>query len=139
MRKVRNITVAVPPDLYRQTRRLAAEYDSTVTAMVAYILQRLPRALKVVRFPVGGPKPSRSESSTPADAPVPTSAEPPAAQPASTAKPSPSRVEPNAVSGGTTVSLTPNPAESAASRHLVGEITAAVRQYDHASPTPSAT
>jgi hypothetical protein len=35
MRTIRNITVAVSPELYRQTRMLAAEYDSTVTAMVA--------------------------------------------------------------------------------------------------------
>jgi len=45
MRNVRNITVAVSDDLYRQTRRLAAEYDTTVTAMVVYLLQRLPAAL----------------------------------------------------------------------------------------------
>jgi hypothetical protein len=32
MRTVRNITVAVTPELYRQTRMLAAEYNSTVTA-----------------------------------------------------------------------------------------------------------
>jgi hypothetical protein len=56
MRNVKNITVAVPVDLYRQTRKLAAEYDTTVTAMVAYLLQRLPDALKRAHFPVGGPK-----------------------------------------------------------------------------------
>jgi hypothetical protein len=42
MRKVMNITVAVPPELYRQTRRLAAEYDTTVTDMVRYLLEKLP-------------------------------------------------------------------------------------------------
>ena len=56
MRDVKNITVAVPVDLYRQTRKLAAEYDTTVTAMVAYLLQKLPDALKRAHFPVGGPK-----------------------------------------------------------------------------------
>jgi hypothetical protein len=55
MRTVKNITVAVSPELYRQTRMLAAEYDSTVTAMVAYLLERMPKALKAARFPVGGP------------------------------------------------------------------------------------
>ena len=56
MRNVKNITVAVSVDLYRQTRKLAAEYDTTVTAMVAYLLQRLPDSLKRAHFPVGGPK-----------------------------------------------------------------------------------
>jgi hypothetical protein len=56
MRNVKNITVAVSVDLYRQTRKLAAEYDTTVTAMVAYLLQKLPDALKRAQFPVGGPK-----------------------------------------------------------------------------------
>jgi hypothetical protein len=53
MRKVKNITVAVPVDLYRQTRRLAAEYDTTVTAMVAYLLERLPIHVEKARFPKG--------------------------------------------------------------------------------------
>jgi len=57
MRKVRHITVAVSPELYRQTRHLAAEYDTTVTALVAYLLERMPKALQAARFPVGGPKP----------------------------------------------------------------------------------
>lgn len=54
MRNVRNITVAVTPELYRQTRKLAAEYDTTVTAIVAYLLERLPDALKRAGYPVGG-------------------------------------------------------------------------------------
>lgn len=56
MRKVRNITVAVPHDLYLQSRRLAAEYDTTVTAMVAHLLERMPMYLKNANYPVGGPK-----------------------------------------------------------------------------------
>ncbi len=56
MRNVKNITVAVSVDLYRQTRKLAAEYDTTVTAMVAYLLQRLPDALKRAQFPGGRPQ-----------------------------------------------------------------------------------
>jgi hypothetical protein len=58
MREVRHITVAVSPELYRQTRRLAAEYDTTVTALVAYLLERLPRALEAARYPKGGEKPA---------------------------------------------------------------------------------
>jgi hypothetical protein len=34
---VRNITVAVSDDLYSQTRRLAAQYDTTVTNMVRFL------------------------------------------------------------------------------------------------------
>jgi hypothetical protein len=77
MRNVKNITVAVSVDLYRQTRRLAAEYDTTVTAMVAYLLQRLPDALKRAQFPVGGPKwapatrPNQSAAAPDPDTPTP--------------------------------------------------------------------
>ena len=58
MHKVKNITVCVAPEIYRQARHLAAEYDSTVSAIVAWLLQRLPAALERSRFPKGGPKPS---------------------------------------------------------------------------------
>jgi hypothetical protein len=51
MRTVRNITVAVDPELYRQTRRIAAEYDTTVTDMVRFLLLVLPEAVKAVRYP----------------------------------------------------------------------------------------
>jgi hypothetical protein len=36
MRTVRNITVAVDPELYRQTRRIAADYDATVADRVRW-------------------------------------------------------------------------------------------------------
>jgi hypothetical protein len=59
MREVRHITVAVTPELYLQTRKLAAEMDSTVTAMVAYLLERFPSYLKAsgysVTVPPGAP------------------------------------------------------------------------------------
>lgn len=70
MSKVRHITVAVTPELYRQTRLLAAEYDSTVTAIVAYLLERLPNALKSSRYPVGGPKPLAMSPASPATWPA---------------------------------------------------------------------
>ena len=56
MRTVRNITVAVDPELYRQTRRLAAEYNTSVTGMVRYLLTAMPEALKAARFPGGCPQ-----------------------------------------------------------------------------------
>lgn len=71
MREVRNITVAVSPELYRQTRKLAAEMDSTVTAMVAYLLERFPSYLKgagyKVTVPPGAPHhlPGRSSHGEP--------------------------------------------------------------------------
>jgi len=52
----RKITVSVPLDLYLQSRRLAAQYDTTVTAMVAHLLERMPKYLKAANYPVGGPK-----------------------------------------------------------------------------------
>jgi hypothetical protein len=55
MREVRHITVAVTPELYRQTRKLAAEMDSTVTAMVAYLLERFPSYLKGAGYKVTVP------------------------------------------------------------------------------------
>ena len=56
MNKTKNITVRVTPELYRQTRHLAARYDTTVTELVEYLLERMPRALDRARFPVGGCK-----------------------------------------------------------------------------------
>src|ERR1035437_6185182 len=53
MRTVRNITVAVEPELYRQTRRIAADYDTTVTDMVRFLLIALPEAVKAARYPGG--------------------------------------------------------------------------------------
>ena len=56
MRTVRNITVAVTPELYHQTRKVAAEYNTSVTEMVRYLLLILPEAVKVARFPGGAPQ-----------------------------------------------------------------------------------
>jgi hypothetical protein len=56
MRTVRNITVAVDPELYRQTRRIAADYDTTVTDMVRFLLLVLPEAVKSARYPGGRPQ-----------------------------------------------------------------------------------
>ena len=56
MQRVRNITVAVSEDLYKQTRRLAAQYDTTVTDMVRFLLMTLPDAVQAARFPGGRPQ-----------------------------------------------------------------------------------
>src|ERR1039458_10684076 len=56
MRTVRNITVAVEPELYRQTRKIAADYDTSVTDMVRFLLLVLPEAVKSARYPGGRPQ-----------------------------------------------------------------------------------
>jgi hypothetical protein len=63
MRKFKNITVCVSPEIYRQARHLAAEYDSTVSTIVAWLLERLPAALERSHFPKGGLKPSPQPAS----------------------------------------------------------------------------
>jgi len=81
MRRVKNITVCVTPEIYRQTRHLAAEYDTAVSTIVAWLLPRLPAALERTRFPKGGPKPSAqpapAASPTPSSSPTPTPSHPP--------------------------------------------------------------
>ena len=77
MRKVRNITVCVSPEIYRQTRHLAADYNTTVSHMVAWLLERLPAALERSRYPKGGRKsiqsdPAQAPVVSPADSPTPT-------------------------------------------------------------------
>ena len=56
VRTVRNITVAVPPELYHQTRKIAADYNTTVTDMVRFLLLVLPEAVKSARYPGGRPQ-----------------------------------------------------------------------------------
>jgi len=62
MRKVKNITLCVSPAVYCQTRHLAADYDTTVSGIVAWLLERLPAALERTQFPKGGPRPTPSPS-----------------------------------------------------------------------------
>src|ERR1017187_10106175 len=52
MRTVRNITVSVTPEIYRETRMLAAEYDTTVFSIVAGLLIKLRHILKASGYPV---------------------------------------------------------------------------------------
>ena len=51
MPKVRNITVAVSPELYRQTRRIATDSDTTVSELVRHILVNLPELLRTTNHP----------------------------------------------------------------------------------------
>ena len=118
MRTVRNITVAVSPELYRQTRMLAVEYDSTVTAMVAYLLAAMPRALKAARFPVGGPQSAASAR------PAPSASGP--ASSANSPTPSPEKI---AHSGSAAVNPNLNPSLSKACEDTLQANIAPVQQY----------
>ncbi len=65
MRRVKNITVSVPPEVYRDARHLAADYDTTVSAFVAWLLPRLRTQLERTHFPKGGPKTTLTPALTP--------------------------------------------------------------------------
>jgi hypothetical protein len=60
MQKARNITVAVSPEIYRQTRRLATDYDTTVTEMIKFLLLLLPEAVNAALKPGGRPQFARA-------------------------------------------------------------------------------
>jgi hypothetical protein len=85
MRTVRNITVAVEPELYRQTRRIAADYETTVTDMVRFLLLVLPEAVKSARYPGGRPQfglaAARADRAAASAPPAATSPNPPTPSP----------------------------------------------------------
>ena|SRR6185312_5691462 len=66
MPRVRNITVAVSPDLYRQTRRIAADSDTTVTELVRHILVHLPELLRNTNHPAADQSAEATPPSPPA-------------------------------------------------------------------------
>jgi hypothetical protein len=66
MPRVRNITVAVSPDLYRQTRRIAADSDTTVTELVRHILIHLPELLRNTNHPAADQSAEATPPSSPA-------------------------------------------------------------------------
>jgi hypothetical protein len=92
MRTVRNITVAVEPELYRQTRRIAADNDTTVTDMVRFLLLALPDAVKAARYPGGRPQFGLAAARADRAARAAASAPPAATSPA-TPSPSPEKCE----------------------------------------------
>jgi len=48
--KRRHITVSVTQELYHETRLLAAEYDTTVTDLVTYLLTHMRDALRRANY-----------------------------------------------------------------------------------------
>ena len=96
MRTVRNITVAVDPELYRQTRKIAADDNTTVTDMVRCLLLVLPEAVKAARYPGGRPQfgLAAARAASAADTPaVPTQNAPAVYQKINTPTPSPEKNE----------------------------------------------
>ena len=123
-RKRRNITVAVSPELYHQTRLLAVEFDTTVTSLVAYLLERMPTALRQARYPKGGPKPATPAPAAQPASPVPaSSANPPNPQPAN---------EKTEISACTPVNATQVPSLSETCERKAQPCTAPVPQYKQA-------
>jgi hypothetical protein len=55
---MKNITVAVPESTYIRARVWAAEHQTSVSAVVAYLLHTLPETKRAaVQFPRGSEKP----------------------------------------------------------------------------------
>ncbi|MGD0346687.1 MAG: hypothetical protein ABSA85_08025, partial [Terracidiphilus sp.] len=50
-RKCKHITVSVSQEQYYRARLLAAEYDTTVTALVATLLEQMPKLLRRTNYP----------------------------------------------------------------------------------------
>ena len=123
MRTVRNITVAVDPELYRQTRKIAADYDTTVTDMVRFLLLVLPEAVKDARYPGGRPQFGRAAARAAGAATppaVPTQNAPAVYQKMNTPSPSP---EKNEISPCTPV----NPTKPVSPQQLAGQQSASVQ------------
>lgn len=65
-RKPRNITIAVTPALYRQTRHIAADLDMTVTDVVRHILENLPALIKRTYPPASSALAANQRAASPA-------------------------------------------------------------------------
>ncbi len=128
MRTVRNITVAVEPELYRQTRKIAADYDTTVTDMVRFLLLALPEAVKSARYPGGRPQFGLAAARAARAAAPPAAPAPNSPAPSLPASPSPEKSE---------ISLcTPvNPTKPVSLQQLAGQEPASVHNKYFSIPT----
>jgi hypothetical protein len=81
---------SVDHELYRQTRQIATDYDTTVTDMVRFLLLVLPEAVKSARYPGGRPQFGLAA----ARAARAAAAAPPAATSPNPASPSPEKIPP---------------------------------------------
>jgi|WetSurMetagenome_2_1015567.scaffolds.fasta_scaffold293414_2 hypothetical protein len=74
---MKNITVTVPDDVYRQARIWAAQRDTSISEIVRYILITLPTNKRAARgFPVSGSS-SASSAHAPGQAPAQPAAQSP--------------------------------------------------------------
>lgn len=68
---MRNITVTVSDETYRMARVWAAQRDTSVSCVVAYLLQTLPGIKRAAAAFAVKPIPAASIPSSTADAPTP--------------------------------------------------------------------
>jgi hypothetical protein len=68
---MRNITVTVSDETYRQARVWAAQRDTSVSGVVAYLLQTLPGISRAAAAFAVKPSPAASAHSSTANAPNP--------------------------------------------------------------------
>ena len=69
-RMTKNITVTVPEQTYCQARVWAAQRDTSISAVVAYLLESLPGIPRAARaFPAGHPPASTPQSAAGIPAP----------------------------------------------------------------------
>ena len=136
MRQTRHITVAVPLDLCLQSRRLAAGCDSTVTAMVAHILEGMPMYPIRANYPkVGGPRgPVRGRAQLARE-----EAERRVRVSASAPKPSPTSAQQKTESSQTAIISPASQADSITSAIPLEAITAAVCLYGAVTNSESGT
>ncbi|MGA8730132.1 MAG: hypothetical protein WB608_15370 [Terracidiphilus sp.] len=64
----KNITVTVPEQTYRQARVWAAERDTSLSAVVAYLLESLPGIHRAARAFPAGHAPAPNPQTVPGDA-----------------------------------------------------------------------
>jgi hypothetical protein len=69
---MRNITVTIPDDSYRRARVWSAQRDTSVSAVVKYLLETLPGISRAKSaFPALNTNPVASNSTSSADSPTP--------------------------------------------------------------------
>ena len=63
---MRNITVTIPDDVYRRARIWAAEHDTSLSAVVKYLLETLPGIKRSnLAFPARNSNPANTSAPSP--------------------------------------------------------------------------
>jgi hypothetical protein len=53
---MRNVTVAITDEVYRRARMAAAKHNTSISALVEYLLETLPAIRRMADFPITGSK-----------------------------------------------------------------------------------